>query len=162
MFRKLTGRRIAVGVGVVASLALAVGAYAYFTSTGSDTGSAQVGSSTTFTVDVAPAIGGPLYPGAGSQNLPYTVTNPSSGQQNLSGTTSSVASSGGFITEGGTPVAGCMSSWFTAANSPPALPQNLAGGQTSTPGSVTVTMQDSGTSQDACQGHLPDITVNAS
>lgn len=162
MFRKLAGRRMAVGIGAVASLVLAVGAYAYFTSTGSGTGTATVGSSTAFTVNVAPATGGPLYPGAGSQTLAYTVTNPSSGHQNLSATTSSVASSGGNITEGGAAVAGCLSGWFTAANTAPALPQNLAGGATSTGGSVTVTMQDSGTNQDPCQGHAPDITVNAS
>jgi hypothetical protein len=162
MFRKSSSRRMAVGIGVVASLALAVGAYAYFTSTGSGTGTATVGSSTALTVNVSAATGGPLYPGAGSQNLAYTVTNPSSGHQNLSATTSSVASSGGSITENGTPVAGCASSWFTAANTPPALPQNLAGGATSSGGSVTVTMQDSGTNQDPCQGHTPDITVNAS
>ena len=91
------------------------------------------------------------------------MTNPGTGNQNLSATTASVASSGGNITQAGVPVAGCLSAWFTAANIAPApLPQNLAGGATSSGGSVTVTMQDSGTNQDACQGKTPQITVNAS
>jgi hypothetical protein len=60
-------------------------------------------------------------------------------------------------------VAGCLASWFTATNTPPAyLPQTLAGSATSTAGSVAVTMQDSGTNQNVCQGATPDITVSAS
>lgn len=165
MFGVLRKRRVVALVAAVSSLALAVGAYAYFTSTGSGTGSATVGSSTAFTVNVAASTGGPLYPGAGSVSFTYTVTNPSSGHQNLAATSSTVASSGGNITEGSpaVAVAGCLASWFHAVNTAPSpLPQNLAGGATSSGGSVTVTMDDSGTNQDPCQGHTPNITVNAS
>jgi hypothetical protein len=162
MFHQLKRKRVFIPLGAVLSLAVAGAAFAYFTSTGSGTGSASVGSATSWTVTVSPATGGPLYPGAGSQNLAYTVTNAGSGHQSLNATTASVASSGGNITHNGSAVAGCSAAWFTAVNNPPALPQNLAGGATSTPGSVTVTMADSGTDQNACQGSAPDITVNAS
>ena len=161
MSMKFTKRRI-VALTLVAMLAIAGAAYAYFTSTGSGTGNATVGSSTAFTVAVAAPTGGLLYPGSGTDTLSYTVHNPSSGAQNLSGTSAVVASSGANITQSGTPVAGCLAAWFTATNTPPTLPQDLAGGATSTAGSVAVTMSDSGTNQNACQNATPDITVSAS
>jgi hypothetical protein len=161
--RRFMKKRVYVALTVVASLAIAASAFAYFTSSGSGTGSATVGSSTAFTVAVAPATGGPLFPGSGTQTLTYTVHNPSSGNQNLSGTTAAVASSAGNITSGGTAVPGCLAADFTATNTAPTpLPQNLAGGANSTTGSVAVTMQDSGANQNACQGKTPDITVSAS
>jgi hypothetical protein len=166
MFRIFRMKRTVAALSVVGVLVCAGAAFAYFTSTGSGSGNATVGSSSAFTVNVAAASGGALYPGSGTQTLSYTVTNPSSGAQSLRATTASVASSGGNITTGsgaGTPVTGCLASWFTATNTAPTpLPQNLAGGATSTSGSVAVTMQDSGTNQDPCQGATPNITVSAS
>jgi hypothetical protein len=162
MLSRIGKKRGIAALCVAAVLALAGGAYAYFTSTGSGTGSASVGSATSFTVTAATATGGPLYPGSGSQTISYTVTNAGSGAENLSATSASVASSGANITDHGVAVAGCLASWFTATDSPPTLPQDLAGGATSTAGSVTVTMSDSGTSQNACEGASPDITISAS
>jgi hypothetical protein len=142
---------------------VAGGAYAFFTSSGSGSGGASVGSASNWTVTPAAATGGPLFPGAGTQTITYTVTNPSSGHQSLTATTAVVKSSGGNVTQGGTAVSGCLASWFTATNTAPTpLPQNLAGSATSTGGSVAVTMQDSGTAQDVCQGVQPDITISAS
>jgi hypothetical protein len=161
MSRLFKRKRAIVALGSVVALVLAAGAYAYFTSTGTGTGTVGVGSSTAFAVAFGTTTGGPLYPGAGSQALPYTVTNPAGGgSQSLTTTTASVASSGGNVTQAGTPVPGCLSTWFTATNTPPAS-INLGPGA-STTGSVAVTMQDSGTNQDPCQGAAPDITVKAS
>jgi hypothetical protein len=164
MSRIFGKKRALAALSVVAVLVCAGAAYAYFTSSGSGTGSASVGHSTAFTVAVSPATGSTvLLPGSGTQNLAYTVHNPSTGNQNLSGTTAAVASSGVDVTTGGVDQTGCLASWFTATNTAPTpLPQNLAGGGTSTGGSVAVTMQDSGTNQNACQGVSPDITVSAS
>src|SRR4051812_8071211 len=146
----LTRRRVALAAGVVGSSALAVAAFAYFTSSGSGTGSAAVGTASPWQVDVAAPTGGPVYPGSGSEDLAYTITNTSSGHQQLESISASVASSGGNVTHNGTAVAGCSASWFTAVNHPPTLPSNVAGGG-QRGGSVTVTMQDSGTNQDACK-----------
>jgi hypothetical protein len=163
MLRRFINKRAMAALTVVGVLVLAGAALAYFSSSGSGTGSASVGSSTAFTVAVSPATGGPLYPGSGTENLAYTVNNPSSGSQNLSATTASVASSGANITSGGVAVPGCLAADFTATNTPPTpLPQNLAGGATSTGGSVAVTMTNTAANQDACQGKTPDITVSAS
>src|SRR4051794_8482430 len=70
-------RRVVVGVGAAVALAVAGAAIAYFTSTGQGTGTATVGSASNWSVNVSSASGGPLYPGAGTQNFTYTVVNSS-------------------------------------------------------------------------------------
>lgn len=162
MFRKISRKRGAAALVVIAVLAVAGGAYAYFTSSGSGNGAATVGSASNFTVTPQTATGGPLLPGAGSETINYTVTNPSSaGHQNLSATTASVAADGsGNVIQGGTAVSGCKASWFSAANSGPAA-ADLAPGGTAT-GSVVVTMTDAAVSQDSCQGVSPQILITAS
>jgi hypothetical protein len=164
--RLLKRKRVLAGLGVVAMLVVAGSAFAYFTSTGSGTGSATVGSASNWTVTPATATGGPLYPGSGSMVIDYTVTNASSGHQDLTATSSTVASSGGNVTQAGVPVTGCLAAWFTATNTPPttpgALPQDLAGGASETGGYVTVTMTDAAANQNVCQGVKPDITISAS
>jgi hypothetical protein len=158
--KKFFGKKRTLALAVVVVLAVAGAAIAYFTSSGSGTGTASVGSSTAFTVSVSSDSSHGLYPGAGSENLAYSVHNGSSGNQNLSGTSAVVAQdTNGDVTSGGSSVAGCKASWFTAVNNGP-TPANLAGGATVN-GSVDVSMQDSGTNQDACQGASPDITVSA-
>jgi hypothetical protein len=163
MLRRILKKRAVVALSVVAVLAVAGAAIAFFSSTGSGTGQASVGASTAFTIAVSSDTTGTLYPGSGTETLTYKVHNPSAGNQNLSATTAAVASSGGDITQGGVAVSGCLAADFTATNTAPTpLPQNLAGGTDSTQGSVAVTMKDSGVNQDACQGKKPDITVSAS
>jgi hypothetical protein len=162
MFRKIGKKRGVAALSVIAVLAVTAGAFAYFSSNGSGTGSATVGNPTNFTV-TAQAATGSMYPGAGSSSFTYVVNNPGTGAENVTGTTATVASSGGNIVDGGSAVSGCSASWFSAANTAPtSLPQDLAGGTSSTSGTVTVTMSDSGTNQDACKGHSPQITINAS
>jgi hypothetical protein len=160
VFRKaITKKRFAV-LGAVAILAMAGIAVAYFTSSGSGTGSASVGKSSAFTVEVSSDTSGSIYPGSGSETLSYSIKNEGSGHQNVTSTSASVNSDEGNITQNGTPVVGCLASWFHAADTSPA-PVDLAGGATAE-GSVKVTMEDAEANQDACQGANPDITVKAS
>jgi hypothetical protein len=160
MFRRIRRKRSIAALSVVAVLALAGGAYAYFTSAGSGTGHALVGSPTAWTVTPAAATGGPLLPGFGTETINYTVTNASAGHQELNMTTAVIVSSGGNVTSSGTAVPGCLAAWFTPVNTPPAA-ADLAGGGTAT-GSLTVTMTDAAVTQNACQGVSPDITITAS
>jgi hypothetical protein len=159
MFSKLLRKkRVVVGLSV-AMLAVAGAAFAYFSSSGSGTGSATVGKSTAFTVEVKAPTGGPLYPNSGVENLAYTVTNPSAGNQNLASTSAKVVDDGlGNIKSGGVAVPGCLSKDFTAKNT--SVSKNLAGSE-SINSSVEVTMQDSGANQDECQGKSPEVTVEA-
>src|ERR1700759_2108236 len=78
--RFLHSTRGRVALGVVASLALAGGAYAYFTATGSGTGSASVGASSGLTIHGTSASA--LYPGTNS-TVSFTVDNPSPGKQQV-------------------------------------------------------------------------------
>jgi hypothetical protein len=78
--RILHSKRGRVALGVVASLALAGGAYAYFTSSGSGTGTGTVGAASPLTVTGTAA--GSLYPGT-SSTVNFTANNPSSGHERL-------------------------------------------------------------------------------
>jgi hypothetical protein len=159
MFRRFTKTRALVALSVVAALAIAGAAYAYFSSSGNGTGQAKVGSSSSFNVSFGTTTGA-MTPGGDTSTVPYTISNPSNGSQNLSSTTVAVADDGtGLITEKGTAVKDCQSSWFTAKDNPPTYGVIAGGGSVS--GSVTVSMKNVAVSQDGCQGHTPDITVNA-
>jgi hypothetical protein len=78
---KFTKKRVLTVLSVAAVMAVAGIAYAYFTSSGSGSGTASVGTSTAFvlhgTTDSA------LYPGTNS-TVTFTVDNNGSGNQNLS------------------------------------------------------------------------------
>jgi hypothetical protein len=152
LFGSKKRKLIAAGVALVAIAGLATGAFAYFTSTGSGSGTASVGSATSWTVAVTSDGTNALQPGSGSETLSYTITNAGSGAQALTSVTATVADSGA-----------CLGSWFTAvASAPtPATGVSIAPGHTAT-GTVLVTMQDSGSNQDACQGITTvPVTVHA-
>jgi hypothetical protein len=165
MLRKFISRkRNIVVLAAVAALAVAGGAFAYFTSTGSGTGNATVGTASNWTV-AQTSTSGTMYPGTSTSTINYTVTNPGTGNQELAGTTTAVAvatdGSGDIVTGAtSTPVAGCLASWFSTNNTSPAA-KDLAP-NASTTGSVVVSMTDAAASQNACQGATPNITISAS
>jgi hypothetical protein len=156
----MTRRRVVV-IGLAAAGVLGGGsaAFAYFTASGSGTGSAAVGSAGTWAVSQASTTG-TIYPGSGSSVITFNVKNSGTGDQQYSSATAAVASSGGNITVGGVPVAGCLASWFSASvTSDPSINTNVAGGATVQDG-VTVTMPaDSADNQNPCQGKSPDVTL---
>jgi len=165
--KRFMNKKVA-AIGLAAGLALgaAGAAFAYFTSTGDGTGSASVGSSTAWNVAVTSDSSNSLLPGSGSETLSYTVTNESSGAQALNAITPTIkADSSGDVYAQGVAVAGCKASWFTVVSNgdqSPAFGTSISS-QGTTTGTVTVTMQDSGTPQDNCQGILgPDVNVHAS
>ncbi len=151
MLQRVGARRAVLGLGVVVSLVFAGVAFAYFSSTGQAQGSSAVGASSAFVVQPLAATGGPLFPGAGTTNVAYTVTNAGAGHELLGGVTAVIAQdASGNILQGGVAVPGCLASWFSAnVNLPtdPALPADLAGGATATGGSVDVTMADAPVAQ---------------
>jgi hypothetical protein len=160
MIRRLFTRKRTMLLGSLVAIAAVVGAIAYFTDSGTGTGQAKVGTSTPWSVTFGTTTG-TMYPGFGTSTVPYTVTNAGSGNQRLATTTASVVSDGsGNVKQSGTAVPGCLASWFTATNTPPAA-VTLAPSGTAT-GSVAVTMSESGTNQDPCKNVLPDILVSAS
>jgi hypothetical protein len=159
MFSRISKKRGMIA-GFIVALVVAGAAVAYFTSSGTGTGQAKVGSSTAFAVSFGTTTG-TMYPGTGTSNVPYTITNPTgSGAQYLTSTSAAVANDGsGNIKQSGTAVSGCLATWFTATDKPPAYGQIADGGNKT--GSVDVVMANPGVSQDSCQGKTPDIVVTA-
>jgi hypothetical protein len=80
MFRRFTKRRAMVTLGAIAAVAVVSAALAAFTSSGSGTGSASVGSDTPFVLHGT--SGSTLYPGQ-SSTVTFTVDNNGTGNQQL-------------------------------------------------------------------------------
>jgi hypothetical protein len=168
-------RKVFVILGTVSALGVGAIAVAYFTGgDGSGNGSATVGTSTAWSVSVnsggatfTPAGYSAIYPGAGTELIPFTVTNNGKGSQNLKTLSYAIKNDGGSPanaeTATGTVITGCLASWFSASGDSgnAALPSDLTPSGTYS-GKVDVTMSDSGTSQDSCQGQSPGVTVTAS
>jgi hypothetical protein len=141
---------IAGGIGTVV---IAAAAIAYFTTTGSGSGTATVGSSSAVTLHAT--ISQTLYPGTSSP-VTFTVDNPSPGRQRV----------GTISLQSITPDAGhsSCSTAISGGNPDFSMPNVTVNqtfpngnGQTVTP-TGTLTMNDTGVSQDACQGAT--LTVN--
>ena len=151
---RITKKRALAALATVGVLALAAGAYAYFTSTGSGTATATVGTSSAVTIKAT--VAGTLYPGA-SQTVTFTIDNPSSGQQRV-GTISltKIQPDAGHSTCS-TTITGEKPDFTMAA---------VAVNKTYGPGNAqavtptgTLTMNDTGVNQDACQGATLTLTL---
>jgi hypothetical protein len=79
--KKIFMRKRTLVLSVVAVLALTGGAIAYFTNSGSGTGTASVGTSSEITL--AGTITGTLYPAGDAADVSVLVTNPGSGSQHV-------------------------------------------------------------------------------
>jgi hypothetical protein len=157
-----TRRRFFAALGAVAAIAAAGFAIAYFTTSGSGTGTASVGTSTALTIHGT--AGTTLYPGT-SSTVNFTVDNPSSGHQQL-GTihlNAIVACNTAFVSgtcPSGHEVTSCESADSNASSSTDnfSMPdvvsgQDIAGSATgaSVTATGTLTMNNLSSSQDACK-----------
>jgi hypothetical protein len=82
MLRRFMKKRVLIALTVVGALAAAGGAYAYFTATASQNGTATVGGAGSWSVTDTTAAA-TLYPGQGSEAIQGTVKNTGSGNQQL-------------------------------------------------------------------------------
>ncbi len=146
--RKLMRKRILVPVAAIAALAIAGIAVAYFTASGTGSGTATVGTSAGVTI-TGVSFDSTLYPG-GSTNVRYTITNSSS---NTAVSVDKIVADTSAGTNGitGLPV-GCSASDFTfgAVSVGRSIP---ASGSIS--GSGTLSLANTNANQDACQGASP-------
>jgi hypothetical protein len=145
--RWITKKRAFVALGCTCALAVAGIAFAYFTSSGSGTGTATVGSSSAVTLHAT--ISSSLYPGSSSP-VSFTVDNPSSGVQRV-GTVSlaSISVDSGHSTCSTTTTGGNPD--FTMAAVPVNQVVSPGNGQ-SVAATGTLSMNETGVNQDACQG----------
>ena len=156
MFRKFTKKRLLLVTSVTA-LALAGIALAFFSSTGSGTGSAGVGSAGT-ALTLHGSITGSLSPGD-SKSVSLTADNSNSAAVKLHNVTGTVTVDTPHAT------AGCAASNFTfdngsggAITEDQSIPANSTG--TALTNSGTVSMPTSSSNQDVCQG--ASLTLNLS
>jgi hypothetical protein len=156
---KFTKKRTLAVLSTVGVLAIAVTAFAYWTTSGSGSGSATAGSDAGVTVAGDPANG--IYPGS-SVPVTTTVTNSSATQKqfvsNLHVTISIDETHAGN---------GCLASWFTykadsqtagSDTNPRTVALNTelaASGNTTVAGHVF--MSNPNTNQDACKGATIDL-----
>jgi hypothetical protein len=150
----LNKRRTLAVLASLSVLAVAAVAYAYFTTTGSGTATATVGTSSAVTLKGT--VTGNLYPGSSSP-VSLTVDNPSSGKQRV-GTISleKITADAGHascsvVVGGGNPD-------FTMANVVVDKTYAPGNGQAVTPNG-SLTMNDTGVNQDACQGATLTLTL---
>jgi hypothetical protein len=143
---KVMRKRVLIPVGI-AVLAIAGGAYAYFSSTGSGTGSGTVGSSSAVTLHGS--VTTTLYPGTNSP-VTFTVDNPSPGHQQVG--TIHLAS---VTTDAGH--SGCVLSAFTMPDVVANQDFPNGNGQAVT-ATGTMAMANTALNQDACQG--APLTLN--
>jgi len=167
---KHTKRRIGIIATSVAAVLIGGGvAVAYWTSSGTGSGSAPVGTTTALTISTAtttdnsvtPAVAHPLYPGA-STPIYFTVTNSDASAVNLTDVAVTVAS----VTQTQPSTVGtCQPGDFTVNHNPPAALVTVAGGATVTQsafGSYALVMTNTGVSQDACKGATVVLATTAS
>ena len=150
----LNKRRTLAVLASLSVLAVAAVAYAYFTTTGSGTATATVGTSSAVTLKGT--VTGNLYPGSSSP-VSLTVDNPSSGKQRV-GTISleKITADAGHascsvVIGGGNPD-------FTMADVVVNKTYAPGNGQAVTPNG-SLTMNDTGVNQDACQGATLTLTL---
>ena len=164
MLRFTSKTKLVLIAGLITAVAASVGAYAYFTASGSGTGTASVGSASS--VSLVGTITGSLYPDGAAATVSVLVTNPGSGsayvtaihlgsiQVDHSSSTYTAASSGqqttwdtcDVSTTGGNPA-------FTMADISVAstlTKSGTVGDHVTKTGSLQ--MNDTGTSQNSCQG----------
>jgi hypothetical protein len=147
-------KKPAIILGLVATLAIATGAYAYFTAGGSGTGTASAQNAQTPLVVKQTSSPTAMFPGDSAQTLSGNFNNPNSGPIYVGTVTAAIAS---VKTAGGDPVVGCDASDFTLTNAAMTVNAEVAAGTAN--GAWTgakIQFNNKNSNQDACKG----VTVN--
>ncbi len=154
MLSALKTKRGRVGLGLLVLLAFSGAAVAYFTTTGSGTGNAQVGTSSALTITptITPPSGG-LVPGGTAASVAFSVNNPSSGNQYVSTVSLSgvqaYSDSGHTTNITGNGAGQCDTTKFSMT--PVTENQNVPSGNTALASNGSLVFADSGTNQNACK-----------
>lgn len=154
MFKRNSKRSIV--IGVIAALAVAVGAYAYWTAGGSGTGSGTAANGqTALTVNQVTTLTA-MYPGDSAQTISGTFNNTNSGPIYVGTVTAAISS----VVKAGGAVAGvCDASDFTLANAAMTVDAQVAVGSSQGAWTgATIKFNNKATNQDQCKG----ATVNLS
>lgn len=154
--RTIANKKIAAVAAGAVVLASAGAAYAYWTTSGSGTGSATTGTAVAWDVTTDAATGDPLSPDGPAQTVAFHVHNDSSGVQNLQAVNVTVAGAAGDAWTSGT----CSAADYEVG-APTFTPGDVASGDT-VDGTVTIQMIDTGSNQDDCKNVTVPLYVAAS
>jgi hypothetical protein len=160
MSQSISPKRRFTITAIVTALLLAAGggvAFAYWTAAGAGTGSASTGTSTAFTVTSTAPTGGPLTPAGTSETVAFTVANPGTGSAKLTVVGVRVAATDGTAW---TAITGCSALDYTVGT--PTITYGEIAGGSALSGTVTLTMNDLTTSQDACKNVSVPLYFTAS
>jgi len=152
--QKLMRKRILIPVAALAALAITAVAFAYFTSSGTGSGSATVGTDAGVTI-TGVSFDSTLYPG-GSTNVRFTINNTSTSTAVQVGSVIADTSAGTNGITATSLAVGCDASWFTfdpvTVNT--SIPAGRSVGETG-----TLHFAESNTNQDACQRGSPTLNL---
>jgi hypothetical protein len=130
-------------VAIVAVAAIAFGAYAYFTSSGSGSGNATVGTTSNIQITNDTPVA-QLYPGGADVPVTVHLHNPGGGNEYVADVSGMVADNGG-----------CLGSWFVVDTKHYNAEVNHGATNDTT---TNIRMLDSGTDQSACENAT--LTIN--
>jgi hypothetical protein len=154
MFRKFT-RKSVVAAGTILLIA-AGGAYAYWTTTGSGTGSAANGTSVGITVNQTSVITG-LYPGGPAVALSGNFNNTNPGAVYVGTVTAALVSVTGSV---GTPA--CTIADYTLASPAATVNANIASGSgVGAWTGPTIQLKNLATNQDACKNASVNLSYTS-
>ena len=151
--------RRGIAAAVVVALAVTAGAIAYWTTTGSGTGSATTGTNQAVTISQVGTVSG-LYPGGPNQDVNFKITNPAAGNQYVSTVTATISS---VVKATGAPAGTCAAADYTVTQAGTAVNQDLPTGDTSfaSPKVPTIKMVNSASNQDACKNVKVNLTFTS-
>jgi hypothetical protein len=138
-----------IGIVAIAGVMAAVGAYAYWTTTGTGTGSAAVGTSAGITVNQTSVITG-LYPGALPQTLSGNFTNTNPGPAWVNSVSATVTATSNEPA--------CDPADFVIGGSAPVNANVPSGTNVGSWTGLTVSMSNTGSNQNACKNE--SITIS--
>lgn len=147
MKKFLTGKK-AMALGVVAALAVAVGAYAYWTANGTGSGTASVGTDSGVTIENV-SISGNLYPGHDLAVSGDVLNNSAQTPAQVDKVVADTSTSNPTGVSVDSAHSGCNTSDFTFGDVTvdTEIPES-----SNEPFSGTLAMADTGSNQDACKG----------
>ena len=153
-------KRITITAIVTAALVLGGGgaAFAYWTSTGFGTGSAQTGTSTPFDVTSDPSNTPALTPGGPTQTVTFKVTNPGTATQKLTAVAVTVATGADALWS----ITGCSAADYEIGDASIDGGFRQIAGSGEVFGSVTIKMKNGDYDQNACKGVNVPLYFSAS
>ncbi len=151
----MLNKRRGIALGVILTLALATGAYAYWTANGSGSGSGTTAASTSAVTANQTTALTPMYPGDSAQTISGNFDNPNSAAVFIGSVTVSIAS----VSAPGT----CDASDFTLSGATMPVNAQVASGtgQGSFTG-ATIQFNNKASNQDGCKGATVNLAYTVS